>query len=114
MTRLSPQERALRDVSEKQWQAQVIEALGYCGWVHYHTFDSLKSNPGFPDLVCIHPRSGDHFVAELKRERGAATPAQLQWLAWFEATGWDAYLWRPSDVDVMLARVQRTQLPLRS
>lgn len=102
--RLTVQERLLRGVSEKAWQTQVVEILQRFGWDVYHTFDSRRSDPGFPDLVAIHRRSGDLLVAELKRETESPTPPQLKWLALFELAEVDAYVWRPRDVDVVIAR----------
>lgn len=93
-------------ITEKAWQAEIVEALGYLGWRHYATWTSLHSVPGFPDIIALHPRARDVLVAELKTERGKATPQQLEWLAWFERVGIDAYLWRPSDIDEVLERLR--------
>lgn len=94
-------------VSEKDWQQQVRDLLRLNHWHAYHTHDSRRSDAGFPDVFALHPGSGDRFVAELKTEKGKATPAQLEWLAWFETCGIDAYLWRPSDVDRVIERVSK-------
>lgn len=96
-------------MSERDWQAQVVELLEWNRWKHYHTFDARRSVVGFPDLIALHPASGDRLVAELKSERGKAAPEQLEWLAWFEACGVDSYLWRPSDVDAMIVRVSKSR-----
>lgn len=94
-------------VSEKDWQQQVRDLLRLNGWRTYHTHDSRRSDAGFPDVLALHPASGDRFVAELKTEKGKATPAQSEWLAWFEACGIDAYLWKPSDVDRVIEQVSK-------
>lgn len=92
-------------MTERQWQDQVVELLQLTGWQHYHTWNAMHSAPGFPDLVCIHPRSGDHFVAELKAPKGRLSAHQAQWLTWFELAGWDAYVWRPEDFEAVRARL---------
>lgn len=97
------------DVSEKDWQQQVLDLLGYNGWKTMHVFDSRRSVPGWPDVFALHPRSGDRLVAELKTEKGKATPAQLEWLAWFEVCGIDAVVWKPSMVDEVIARVTKSR-----
>lgn len=97
------------DVSERDWQQQVLDLLEYHQWISYHTYDSRRSQPGFPDLVALHPKAGDILVLELKTERGKATPSQLQWLAWFEACGIDARLVRPSEIDGLIERIAAPQ-----
>jgi hypothetical protein len=88
------------EITEKEWQAQVLDLARLCGWRHgYHTFDSRRSASGFPDLVLVRERV---VFAELKSETGKLSAAQVAWLEALEAAGAEAYLWRPSDlVDVM-------------
>lgn len=70
----------------------------------YHTHDSRRSDPGFPDWVVI-LRDGGLIFAELKAERGKLSRAQLRWGAALtgveEATGGRVRyrVWRPSDRD---------------
>lgn len=96
---------AYDQITEKDWQAQVVELLQYRGYVVYHTFDSRRSQPGFPDLLALNPKTGDALVAELKSERGITTPRQLEWLTFFELCGTTGYVWRPSQIDEVIARV---------
>ena len=87
-------------ITEKAFQAQVVELARLCGWKAYHTFDSRRSDPGFPDLVLV--REKELVIAELKADRGKTTPAQDAWIA---ALSWVAlanlyvqvYVWRPKD-----------------
>lgn len=92
-------------VTEKQWQEQIRGLLKLQGYRCYHTHDSRRSEPGYPDIVAINPRTRDIFVAELKTERGIATPRQIEWLNWFELADICAYIWRPSMIDEIVARV---------
>lgn len=94
-------------VTEKEWQRQVVDLLGWNGWASYHTYDSRRSNPGFPDIFAIHIETGDRLAAELKTEEGRVSPAQEWWLNLFELAGIDCYVWRPSDVDKVIARAQK-------
>ena len=90
--------RAVLDlqISERDFQAQVLALARLCQWRCYHTFDSRRSERGFPDLVLVR-RSRVLFI-ELKSERGRPTSAQQAWLADLEGTGKvDVRLWRPSD-----------------
>lgn len=97
---LTPAEhRALvaREMSEATLQAQVITAARAVGWLVYHTHDSRRSQPGFPDLVLVHARQGRVLFRELKAERGRVHPKQREWLEALQAAGQNAAVWRPSD-----------------
>ncbi len=87
------------ELSERQWQAQVLEAAGVLGWLCYHTYNSRRSEPGFPDLHMLNgPR---HIVAELKTVKGVVSTAQEIWLAAYRAAGVEVYVWRPDDWDAV-------------
>jgi hypothetical protein len=65
----------------------------------YHTYSSVRSVPGFPDLVIVHPNTGRTIVAELKREGAYPTPEQRRWLDAFRLNpAIEVYVWRPSDL----------------
>ncbi|GEM_PF-2382724 len=79
-------------VSEREWQAEIIAAVrklyGNRALV-YHTFDSRRSDAGFPDLVIWLPITEDHMfprllILECKTEKGKVTPAQEAWITAFE------------------------------
>jgi hypothetical protein len=82
-------------VSEAQLQASIVEAARYLGYRHYHTTDSRKSQPGFPDLVLVHRTTGRVIFAELKSETGRVTDAQQEWLTLLGKLH-EVYLWRPA------------------
>lgn len=84
------------DVTEKELQANVLELAGHFGWLAYHTHDSRRSNPGFPDLVLV--RGTRLIFAELKREGGRVTGPQDEWLGALSfVQNVSVYVWRPSD-----------------
>jgi hypothetical protein len=81
-------------VTEKQLLAAVVELAGYTGLLVYHTYDSRRSDPGFPDLVLAGGRGV--IFAELKTEHGEMSSAQLAW-KWRLLAGRSTWrLWRPS------------------
>jgi signal-transduction protein with cAMP-binding, CBS, and nucleotidyltransferase domain len=93
--------RAFIDASmtEEQWLQQVRELARLKGWRIYHTRDSRRSDPGFPDLVLVR---GDRLIfAELKREKGRLTESQRTWLAALEETA-ETHVWRPSDWEAVI------------
>lgn len=62
----------------------------------YHTRDSRRSAPGFPDWVFA-GRRGVMF-RENKTARGRVWPDQRQWLDLLDWAGADAAVWRPADL----------------
>lgn len=80
---------------EKDLQSQVEKLARSCGWLVYHTHDSRRSGPGFPDLVLVRGRRV--LWRELKTMKGRASEHQLAWLGALGAAGQDAGIWRPLD-----------------
>ena len=71
------------------------------GYLCYHTRDSRRSNPGFPDLCMVGNKR--LIFAELKSETGKVTLEQQDWLNRLDVIERKtkgvvvARLWRPSD-----------------
>lgn len=82
-------------LKESAFQARVVAMAKANGWEIYHTHDSRRSEPGFPDLVLIRGRV--LLVAELKVKRNKTTAAQERWLELFRGVGARVFLWRPED-----------------
>lgn len=98
------------DVSEKEFQASVLDYAHVQGWRSAHFHDSRRqvrerdgkvrtvgdaAAAGFPDLVLV--RRDRLVIAELKREKGRLLPTQVDWLTDLERTDAEVYLWRPAD-----------------
>lgn len=96
-------------VTEKQFQATVVEMAEAFGWMVYHQVDmgftdaegkhhhSRRIGPGFPDLVLCHPERGALIFAELKADKGRLASNQKVWFdALSKAHPW-TYVWRPKD-----------------
>lgn len=80
-------------ITEKQFMAQVVEFAKLNGWLVYHTYDSRRSESGFPDLVMV---KGRRIVfAELKRAGAYLTAHQTKWLDKLRLTGAEVCLWYP-------------------
>jgi len=82
-------------MTEAELQAVVLAAAKRLGWLAYHTHDSRRSQPGFPDLVLV--RREVILYRELKTMRGRLTPDQQVWIRALADAGVDAAVWRPSD-----------------
>ena len=81
-------------MTEKQFQSLIVQFAKMRGWLVYHTYDSRRSEPGFPDLVLV--RRKRVLFRELKTDKGRVTPAQKTWAASLEKAESDYKLWRPS------------------
>ncbi len=90
--------KIISQVTEKQFQWQVIELATFCHWRNYHTFDSRKSVEGFPDLVfCRPPRI---LLVEVKAHEGKLSPYQVAWKILLEqCPGVEYYCWKPENWD---------------
>ena len=82
---------------EARLQAQIIAVARLRGWRHvYHTYDSRRSQAGFPDLILL--RDGRGFAIEVKVERGVVRPTQQAWLDAFALVpGFESMVARPSN-----------------
>lgn len=81
---------------ESLFQNSVVKAAKDLGWICYHTYNSFRSSPGFPDLVLVKDKV---IFAELKMPRGKVTPSQELWAERLEQAGAEYHLWRPGDWD---------------
>ena len=83
-------------MSEKDFQAAVVKLAKEFEWMVYHTYDSRKSTPGFPDLLML--KGKRMLVIELKTEKGKTTKAQDEWLdAFGKVETRHVDVWQPSD-----------------
>lgn len=86
-------------MSEKDFQQNVLDLARTKQWLVYHTFDSRRSEPGFPDLTLVSRKTGRVMFREIKTEEGKLTSEQVLWLALLIKGGNDADVWRPSDIE---------------
>ena len=92
--------------SERAFQQKVVQTARLTGWLTYHTYDSRRSDPGFPDLVLV--RGAELIFWECKTETGRLSPEQQDWLAALTAAGQEARVIRPSDFQgYVVPRLQR-------
>ena len=86
-------------MTEAQLQTQVLALARAFGWTRrFHATIAIRSVPGFPDLVLVHPGQRRVLWRELKTERGTVTGPQQDWLTDLAAAGQDAAVWRPTDL----------------
>lgn len=103
----------LRDqkVTEKEWAGTFHETAVLFGWRDYHTYNSRRSEPGFPDHVLV--RAERMVIAELKTEEGELSPAQEWWINALQKVAaasngaLEVYLFRPSQFETEVLEVLR-------
>ena len=94
-------------INEKLFQSRVVDASKVFGWLCYHTYDSRRSEPGFPDLVLV--RDNKVLFRELKTDKGRLTSAQKLWGDNLTEAGADYAVWRPKDMDEIAIELRRSQ-----
>lgn len=95
---------AMPALSEADFQKMVVgEARGF-GWeLQYHTWRSVHSAKGFPDLVLINPEQKRILYAECKaldpktRKPKEPSPDQREWIDALRACGQDVRVWTELD-----------------
>jgi hypothetical protein len=97
-TRWTPEERALREMSESELASRMYKMARAGRWLLYHVPKSgggrTHGDAGFPDWVlCRPPRL---LLVELKRETEKPWPDQERWLRALASTGAEVFIWRPS------------------
>jgi len=105
-------------ITEKDFQAAVIDLARTYGWIVGFTYDARKSEPGEPDLRMVRPPRV--IFAELKTVKGRLTkgrwnksgnrwlPGQDQWAEVLsECPGVEYYLWRPDGLDGEIEQILR-------
>lgn len=86
----------MRRISEKDFQATIIEVATIHGWLAYHTHRSDRSAAGFPDLVLA--REPRVIFAELKLADAHLSSDQKAWKLELElCPSIEYYIWRPTD-----------------
>jgi len=92
----------LDEILEKDWQRQVRDLAATLGYRRaYHTFDSRRSDTGFPDLVLVSPTRRRIVYLELKREKGKVSDAQASWIRDLHSAGAEVYVARPRHLQML-------------
>jgi hypothetical protein len=86
--------RALRPL-EADAQQTIVELAQWRRWRVYHTFDSRRSQSGFPDLTLARDRV---IFAELKRVGERPRSVQVEWLDDLAKAGAEVYVWTLDDL----------------
>ena len=92
-------------LSEKSFQAEVRSEAVYHGWKVYAVWDSRKTPAGWPDLTLV--RGTRLMFWELKKQKGRKpTDDQLAWLSALSETGAETAVYRPSDWETIVSRLE--------
>lgn len=83
---------------ESQFLQQIRDLAKLTGWETYHTHNSQRSEPGFPDLVLGSAVQKRVLFIELKTAVGRVSKHQQKWLDLLALCGQEAAVWRPADL----------------
>lgn len=109
MRRLTPQERADREILEDEFRRQVDQLAEIYGWTWMHV-DPLQTRhgwrvpthgplgKGWPDSIYVHERRQRVLAVEFKREGKDPTYDQELVLQALAHAGLEVAVWRPSDL----------------
>tara|TARA_Y100000593_G_scaffold10345_1_gene18709 strand:- start:1186 stop:1506 length:321 start_codon:yes stop_codon:yes gene_type:complete len=101
-------DKIIPTMTETTFLNWVVELAEAGRWLVYHTHDSRRSQPGFPDLTLA--KGSRTIFAELKTEKGKVRPAQQLWLNELRKNKHlEVYLWRPSDIDEIVEKLMGHQ-----
>lgn len=79
---------------ERVLMQQILDLAKMHGWLAYHPWLSVHSEPGFPDIIAV--RDGRVLAIEVKSAKGKATKSQRAWLEQLNRVpGVDAMIVRP-------------------
>lgn len=86
---------ALPEMTEAQLLDNVRKLSLLTGWLFYHTYDSRRSDAGWPDTVMLNVRQRRILFVELKARKGQLRPMQVVWLQALAEVGMETAVWRP-------------------
>ena len=95
----------LPDCSESDFQDWVIARLDEAGAWWYHTHDSRRCPPGYPDLHVCDTRRERAFFVELKTAKGKLSADQERVIAVLRRCKQVVHVWRPADAPQILAEL---------
>ncbi len=97
---MTPAQRNAAAIAVRMPERELLEAIYEIacsrGLLAYHTHDSRRSQPGFPDLVIVGP--GGVLWRELKTQHASITNEQRLWGNLLREAGQDWEIWRPADL----------------
>ena len=82
---------------EHEWRERVVGLAQAAGW---RVAQAGDARGGFPCLVLVRERV---VLAEVKSAHGRLTGTQAGWRDALRAAGAEWHLWRPADIEVVLA-----------
>lgn len=95
-------------ITEKEFQEQILDLARLQNWLRYHTWNSRRSQQGFPDLVLIRPPRV--IFAELKVGDNDLSPYQRIYRELLlDCPGVEHYVWRPEGWDEIEEVLRRTR-----
>jgi len=109
---------SIADLSERDWQQQIIDLAHMFGWLvaHFRAAKTAKGwrtavaadGAGWPDLCMVRDRV---LWIENKREKGKLDQNQIDWIRWLDRAGAEVYVARPRHLDELAHILSKRQRP---
>jgi hypothetical protein len=102
------------EMTHTQLQNQIVEVCKLLGFLHYHTHNSQKSEPGYVDSTIVapvgHPLAGILYCVELKVGKDTPTIDQQAWLnALAGVTRVESGVVRPENLEAFVRKLMQHQ-----
>lgn len=72
-------------ITEADFMAAIVVDAERLGFLVYHTHDSRRSDPGFPDLFMLHPTKLRIVILEVKGMKTKVSALQRVWIKALQA-----------------------------
>ncbi len=99
--RVSADPEADLAMDEKTFMWKIVALAESLGWSYYHTYDSRRSRPGYPDLHLWRMAKGDRpgrsLWIECKTAKGRLTGEQELVIGEMLSAGCEVHVFRPAD-----------------
>jgi hypothetical protein len=98
-------------ILESELQSTIVEAAAKLGWLHYHTYNSQRSDFGYPDLTLVHDGKKRVMWVECKSDSGKVTPEQTAWHDALARADQEVYLVFPKHLDEIIEILMLPEKP---
>lgn len=98
-------------VLESELQAEIVSVAKKLSYMTYHTYNSQRSDFGWPDLVCANEDKHRVLFIECKSDAGKPSDEQLAWLDALARCDQEVYIVYPKHLDEIIQILMLAEKP---